>query len=113
MWAVPLCPRRRNQARSLQHVNSFTKGTFRRMKRPETWSANVSDLVEMTVEISGKISGTESEPIHGSIPEVESERRCPNVGRIREATRRAQADGEGLKGECDRGESRAHGTQEE
>jgi len=45
------------------------------MRRPETRPANVGNLVEMTLEISG----SESELIHEHLPGVGSERRWPDV----------------------------------
>jgi nucleoside-diphosphate-sugar epimerase len=63
---------------TVQYVNYLMEGTFRLMRHPETRPANVGNFVEMTLDLSG----SESELIHGPIPEVDPERRSPNVARI-------------------------------
>jgi dTDP-glucose 4,6-dehydratase len=78
-----------SQTRSVQYVDDLVEGTFRLMKSSEVRPVNVGNPQEMSVlEIARmiiEISGGPSELVFESLPQDDPKRRCPDIGRAREA----------------------------
>jgi dTDP-glucose 4,6-dehydratase len=77
------------QTRSVQYVDDLIEGTFRLMKSSETRPVNIGNPHEMSVrevaEMIIEISGSASELVFEPLPEDDPRRRCPDIGRAREA----------------------------
>jgi dTDP-glucose 4,6-dehydratase len=81
------------QTRSVQYVDDLVEGTFRLMKSEETRPVNVGnphemsvrEIAELVIEISKEITGSEGGLVYEPLPQDDPRRRCPDIGRAREA----------------------------
>ena len=77
------------QTRSLQYVDDLVEGAFRLMRSHENRPVNIGNPVEYTVgeiaEMVVQLSGSRSEIVYLPLPEDDPKRRCPDIGRAREA----------------------------
>jgi dTDP-glucose 4,6-dehydratase len=77
------------QTRSLQYVDDLVEGAFRLMRSHENRPVNIGNPVEYTVgeiaEMVVRLSGSRSEIVYLPLPEDDPKRRCPDIGRAREA----------------------------
>jgi dTDP-glucose 4,6-dehydratase len=77
------------QTRSLQYVDDLVEGVFRLMQSHENRPVNIGNPVEYPVrevaEMVLRLSGSGGEIVHGPLLEDDPRRRCPDIGRAREA----------------------------
>jgi dTDP-glucose 4,6-dehydratase len=78
-----------SQTRSVLYVDDLIEGVFRLMKSDERRPVNVGNPKERTVqeiaELVIELSGSESSIVYEPLPEDDPKRRCPDIGRAREA----------------------------
>jgi dTDP-glucose 4,6-dehydratase len=78
-----------SQTRSIQYVDDLIEGVLRLMRSDERRPVNVGNPKERTVqeiaELVIELSGSESSIIYEPLPEDDPKRRCPDIGRAREA----------------------------
>ena len=78
-----------SQTRSVLYVDDLIEGVFRLMKSDERRPVNVGNPKERTVqeiaELVIELSGSESSIVSEPLPEDDPKRRCPDIGRAREA----------------------------
>ncbi|MDQ3638649.1 MAG: SDR family oxidoreductase [Actinomycetota bacterium] len=76
------------QTRSVQYVDDLIEGVFRLMGSAETRPVNVGNPKERTVreiaELVIEVSGSQSDLVHGPLPEDDPKQRCPDITRARE-----------------------------
>ena len=77
------------QTRSVLYVDDLIEGVFRLMRSNEWRPVNIGNPKERTVqeiaELVIELSGSESSIVHEPLPEDDPKRRCPDIGRAREA----------------------------
>ena len=106
-----------SQTRSIQYVDDLIEGTWRLMNSSEPRPVNVGNPQEMRVreiaELVIELSGGESDIVYEPLPEDDPRRRCPDIGRAREALGWEPRVGahEGLKKTLDWFAGRLEGTE--
>jgi dTDP-glucose 4,6-dehydratase len=106
-----------SQTRSIQYVDDLIEGTWRLMNSSEVRPVNVGNPQEMRVreiaELVIELSGGESDIVYEPLPEDDPRRRCPDIGRAREALGWEPRVGarEGLKKTLDWFAGRLEGTE--
>src|SRR5215208_117519 len=106
-----------SQTRSIQYVDDLIEGTFLLMNSSEARPVNIGNPTEYTVvEIARlviELSGGESDIVYEPLPEDDPRRRCPDIGRAREALGWEPRVGarEGLKKTLDWFAGRLEGTE--